>query len=68
MKKFILVMVFVFITALFIAFNYLLWDRESKITDIKTGIYKCQLQRQYKRPKKGDKHAGRGSSRLVRSD
>lgn len=39
MKKFILVMVFVFITALFIAFNYLLWDRESKITDIKNLEY-----------------------------
>jgi cell division protein FtsB len=39
MKKFILVMVFAFITALFIAFNYLLWDRESKITDIKNLEY-----------------------------
>lgn len=35
MKKFILVMVFVLLTALFIAFNYLLWDRESKITELK---------------------------------
>jgi len=39
MKKFILVMVFVFISALFIAFNYLLWDRESKITEIKNLEY-----------------------------
>ncbi|MGI6667971.1 MAG: hypothetical protein ACOX4M_00480 [Acetivibrionales bacterium] len=39
MKKFILVMVFVFIGALFIAFNYLLWDRESKIAEIKNLEY-----------------------------
>lgn len=35
MKKFILVMVFVLLTALFVAFNYLLWDRESKIAELK---------------------------------
>ncbi len=35
MKKFILVMVFVLLLALFIAFNYLLWDRESKAAEIK---------------------------------
>ena len=35
MKKFILVMVFVLLIALFIAFNYLLWDRESKEAEIK---------------------------------
>ncbi len=35
MKKFILVMVFVLLIALFIAFNYLLWDRESKVAEIK---------------------------------
>ncbi len=35
MKKFILVMVFVLLTALFLAFNYLLWDRESKVTELK---------------------------------
>ncbi len=35
MKKFILVMVFVLLIALFIAFNYLLWDRESKAAEIK---------------------------------
>jgi len=35
MKKFILVMVFVLLTALIIAFNYLLWDRESKMTELK---------------------------------
>jgi len=35
MKKFILVMVFVLLTALFVAFNYLLWDRESKVTELK---------------------------------
>lgn len=35
MKKFILVMVFVLLLALFIAFNYLLWDRESKTAEIK---------------------------------
>ncbi|MGE5613970.1 MAG: hypothetical protein ACM3XR_06140 [Bacillota bacterium] len=39
MKKFILVMVFVCISALFIAFNYLLWDRESKIAEIKNLEY-----------------------------
>ncbi len=35
MKKFILVMVFVLLAALFVAFNYLLWDRESKVTELK---------------------------------
>ncbi len=35
MKKFILVMVFVLLAALFVAFNYLLWDRESKLTELK---------------------------------
>ncbi len=35
MKKFILVMVFVLLTALFIAFNYLLWDRENKVRELK---------------------------------
>ena len=35
MKKFILVMVFVLLIALFIAFNYLFWDRESKSAEIK---------------------------------
>ncbi len=35
MKKFILVMVFVLLIAMFIAFNYLLWDRESKVAEIK---------------------------------
>lgn len=35
MKKFVLVMVFVLLTALFIAFNYLLWDRESKVAELK---------------------------------
>lgn len=35
MKKLVLVMVFVLMIALFIAFNYLLWDRESKTDDIK---------------------------------
>jgi regulator of replication initiation timing len=35
MKKFILVMIFVLLTALFIAFNYLLWDRENKIAELK---------------------------------
>lgn len=39
MKKFILVMVFVLLTALFIAFNYLLWDRESKVTELKNLEY-----------------------------
>ncbi len=36
MKKFILVMVFVLLTALFIAFNYLLWDRENKVAQLKS--------------------------------
>jgi vacuolar-type H+-ATPase subunit I/STV1 len=35
MKKFILVMVFALLIAMFIAFNYLLWDRESKVAEIK---------------------------------
>jgi|LSQX01.1.fsa_nt_gb cell division protein FtsB len=38
MKKFILVMVFVLLIALFVAFNYLLWDRESKVAEIKNLI------------------------------
>ncbi|NJD03413.1 MAG: hypothetical protein FIA99_12660 [Ruminiclostridium sp.] len=33
MKKLVLIMVFVLLMALFIAFNYLLWDRESKINE-----------------------------------
>lgn len=36
MKKLILVMVFVLLTALFIAFNYLLWERESRENDLKS--------------------------------
>lgn len=36
MKKLILVLVFVLLTALFIAFNYLLWERESRENDIKS--------------------------------
>lgn len=39
MKKFILVMVFVLLAALFIAFNYLLWDRESKVAELKNLEY-----------------------------
>jgi FtsZ-binding cell division protein ZapB len=35
MKKFILVMVFALLIALFIAFNYLIWDRESNLAEIK---------------------------------
>lgn len=35
MKKFILVIVFALLIALFIAFNYLLWDRESKLAEIR---------------------------------
>ena len=35
MKKLVLIMVFVLLMAVFIAFNYLLWDRQSKINDIK---------------------------------
>jgi cell division protein FtsB len=35
MKKFILIIVFAVLIALFIAFNYLLWDRESKLAEIK---------------------------------
>ena len=35
MKKFILVMVSALLIALFIAFNYLLWDRESKLAEIR---------------------------------
>lgn len=34
MKKLVLIMVFVLLMALFIAFNYLLWDRESKIKEL----------------------------------
>lgn len=36
MKKLVLVMVFVLLTAVFIALNYLLWDRESREKDLKT--------------------------------
>ncbi len=39
MKKFVLVMVFVLLTALFIAFNYLLWDRESREKELKNLEY-----------------------------
>lgn len=39
MKKLVLVMVFVLLTAVFIAFNYLLWDRESREADIKDLAY-----------------------------
>ena len=39
MKKLVLVMVFVLLMALFIAFNYLLWDRESKINELKSLEY-----------------------------
>lgn len=39
MKKLILVMVFVLLTALFIAFNYLLWDRESREKELKNLEY-----------------------------
>jgi hypothetical protein len=35
MKKLVLVMVCVLLMALFIAFNYLLWDRESKINELR---------------------------------
>lgn len=35
MKKLVLVMVFVLLTAVFIAFNYLLWDRESREKELK---------------------------------
>jgi len=35
MKKFILVMVFAVLIALFIAFNYLVWDRENKLAEIR---------------------------------
>lgn len=35
MKKFFLVMVCAILIAVFIAFNYLLWDRESKLAEIK---------------------------------
>ncbi len=35
MKKLVLVMVSVLLLALFIAFNYLLWDRESKLNELK---------------------------------
>lgn len=39
MKKLILGMVFVLLTALFIAFNYLLWDRESREKELKNLEY-----------------------------
>ena len=39
MKKLVLVMVFVLLTAVFIAFNYLLWDRESREADLKDLAY-----------------------------
>lgn len=35
MKKLVLIMVCVLLMALFIAFNYLLWDRESKVNELK---------------------------------
>lgn len=35
MKKLVLVMVFALLTAVFIAFNYLLWDRESRETELR---------------------------------
>lgn len=35
MKRFFLVMVCAILIAVFIAFNYLLWDRESKLAEIK---------------------------------
>lgn len=39
MKKLVLIMVFVLMMALFIAFNYLLWDRESMRNDLKNLEY-----------------------------
>ncbi len=39
MKKLILVMVFVLLTAVFIAFNYLLWERESRESELKDLSY-----------------------------
>ncbi len=39
MKKLVLIMVFVLLMALFIAFNYLLWDRESKVNELKSLEY-----------------------------
>jgi septal ring factor EnvC (AmiA/AmiB activator) len=39
MKKLVLVMVFVLLTAVFIAFNYLLWDRESREQALKDLAY-----------------------------
>ena len=39
MKKLVLIMVFVLLMALFIAFNYLLWDRESMRNDLKNLEY-----------------------------
>ncbi len=39
MKKLILIMVFMLLTALFIAFNYLLWDRESREKELKNLEY-----------------------------
>lgn len=35
MKKLVLVMVFILLTAVFIAFNYLLWDREDREKELK---------------------------------
>ena len=39
MKKLVLAMVFVLLMALFIAFNYLLWDRQSREAELKTLEY-----------------------------
>lgn len=39
MKKLVLAMVFILLMALFIAFNYLLWDRDSREKDIKNLEY-----------------------------
>ena len=35
MKKLVLAMVFILLMALFIAFNYLLWDRENRVKELK---------------------------------
>jgi hypothetical protein len=39
MKKLVLAMVFILLMALFIGFNYLLWDRESKVKELKSMEY-----------------------------
>ena len=36
MKKFVLVLVCTLIILFFVGFNYLLWDRENKVEDIRT--------------------------------